>query len=83
MAINKEYGDQWPFTLPEGELWCEGHNRVLFKADGVVYAVNGATRTHADLRGWKDSDLIRRYLANGGRLTRDAVIARGLSMCVE
>jgi len=83
MVTDKEYGENWPFTLPEGELWCDGRNKVLFKAEGVVYAVNGIARTQAHHHGWEDSDLIRRYLGDGGRLGRDALISRGLSMCAK
>lgn len=38
-----EYGEAWPFTVPEGQLRCEGGGlqAVVFRANGIDYAVNG------------------------------------------
>ena len=36
-----DYGDAWPFTVPQGELRCIQGDRVVFTAGDISYAVNG------------------------------------------
>lgn len=38
------YGDQWPFTVKEGKLYCVSYKNVLFEAGGKIYALNGTAR---------------------------------------
>lgn len=46
----EEYGDEWPFTVPSGTLYCyedllEGRQYVTFgTGDGIEYGVNGSAR---------------------------------------
>ena len=39
-----EMGDDWPFTVENGELRCD-RDRVTFHTDGKMYALNGAAKT--------------------------------------
>lgn len=36
----QEFGAEWPFTVPQGELRCS-RSAVTFKTGGITYAVNG------------------------------------------
>lgn len=36
-----EFGAEWPLTVSEGILRCEGAGAVTFEAQDTVYAVNG------------------------------------------
>jgi hypothetical protein len=37
-----DFGEKWPFTVPEGVLRCSSLSSVTFTANGVIYAVNGS-----------------------------------------
>ena len=51
--IQKNQFKKWPFTVGEGLLKCEGGN-VTFKANGVLYGVNGSGATYAKSHGGRD-----------------------------
>lgn len=48
------FGDQWPFTVPQGELECLPPALVTFKVNGITYAVNSL----ASSRGYQNIDRI-------------------------
>ena len=55
IAVSKEgYKGDWPFSVDRGELSCLDGVAVVFKANGVMYAVNGM----ASSRGYKDIEPI-------------------------
>ena len=78
----QEYGDEWPFTVERGELWCVSPGRnVLFVADGVNYAVNDrarASKRWVDIEGriWREDPKIP-----GTRVSLSNLIQRGLTFC--
>jgi hypothetical protein len=44
-TISKDtFSGEWPFTVDEGVLNCEGAGAVTFTANGTTYAVNGTAR---------------------------------------
>lgn len=72
-----EYSREWPFTVDEGVLRCEGSS-VIFRAEGTDYAVNGTARS--EYPGiepiWKkDPDV------PGTRINIGDVLDRGLELC--
>lgn len=48
-----QFGDDWPFSVPEGMLECDG-STVTFIANKKIYAVNGL----ADAAGYEDIEEI-------------------------
>lgn len=43
-----EFGDEWPFSVPDGTLRCEGSGgsgAVTFEAQGRLYGVNGTAKS--------------------------------------
>lgn len=55
-VTEKEYGEEWPFTVSEGLLKCSDKG-VTFVSGGVVYAVNGTATSH----GFADIEPIWKY----------------------
>lgn len=78
-----EYGDRWPFTVPEGTVRCSGTagaGAVTFEAGGRTYAVNGTARTQ---KTFPDIDPIWRDSPNGLglKVSIGPIIDKGLSLC--
>ena len=75
---DKEFGEEWPFTVSAGMLVCDGPG-VIFVVDGKSYALNGA----AMMRGYLASDPILLQDPNNrfGRKSTEAVLEKGLKMC--
>ncbi len=75
-----EYGDQWPFTVSEGQLLCNAPNYVYFKANGQEYAINGAAKQIGAFRPteeiWRDNPEIP-----GTKINIGPIISRGLELC--
>lgn len=45
VVFNKsQYGNKWPFSVDQIEVFCEGASDVYFTANGTTYALNGAAR---------------------------------------
>jgi hypothetical protein len=70
-----EYGQRWPFRVPEGRLRCEGAGAVIFTVHGKDYAVNGmAASRYAPIQGlWKST--------NDPNIDAGVIISRGLTLC--
>ena len=50
-----DFGDQWPFTVDEGVLRCEG-GAVVFTSGGTTYAVNGTALARMKVQPtWRES----------------------------
>lgn len=81
-VTRQEYGDDWPFTVERGELWCISPGRnVVFVANDVVYAVNDqarAAKRWVDIEGriWRENTKIP-----GARVSVSNLIQRGLTFC--
>jgi hypothetical protein len=83
----KEYGDEWPFTVSKGELECFHPGIVTFKTNHQTYAVNGL----ASSRGYKEIDEIWKNAPDQEELQMDdefivkvsiaAITVKGLELC--
>ncbi len=84
-AAAKDYGADWPFTVSEGTLRCDGPGWVTFESAGVTYAINGLASGHADQEGWVDSDQIwasdDEDLGLGLKKNMGPIIDDGLALC--
>jgi hypothetical protein len=81
-----EFGDAWPFTVPDGVLSCVSDGKrtaVVFEAGGQRYAVNGTARGHdtaarlklADLAAiWRDDPAIPGAKVNVGPILERAAV---------
>lgn len=42
----EEYGEKWPFSVNEIEVFCNGYKEIYCKAhNGKVYALNGSAKS--------------------------------------
>ena len=80
-----EYGQDWPFTVPEGRLSCvwfsERRQIVTFiTPDGTEYALNGHARSSGFFRSVEP---IHKPDPNSPRLFKslNPVIGNGLKLC--
>lgn len=75
-----EFGDAWPFTVPEGILSCRGSSEVVFTAKGMSFALNGfakGAKQYADLRPiWAPHPSL-----SGAQRDIGPIIDRGLTLC--
>lgn len=83
-----DFGDKWPFTTDEVEVFCDGYNGIYIKSEGEVYALNGRARGNltkgsslVDARDyeeiWRDNPAIE-----GTKVpVPSEIIEQGLSMC--
>lgn len=80
MMSKGELGKDWPLTVEEGIVRCEGASEVYFTAEGRTYAVNGMAMTVSDLPEidaiWADNPDIKGLKINIG-----PIIDRGLELC--
>jgi len=81
---NKMYGENWPFTVASGVLECRNHNEVIFKANGITYAINGKARSkrargeYEDFKSiWRDDPKIPGAKIPVGH----DIIQKGLQLC--
>lgn len=74
-----EFGDAWPFTVPEGALRCQTDRQrkyvTLDTGDGIWYGLNGSAKDF----GFPDSASILKPGIVGNNL--QPFIARGLTLC--
>lgn len=47
-----DFGEKWPFTIPEGIVKCTEYGGIVFEANGKVYALNGTAQMHSDEYGY-------------------------------
>jgi hypothetical protein len=85
LITKAEYGNDWPYTVDSGLLYCDppGGNVVL-KSGGKVYALNGRAMGNAKGKGYLNArDSITFRDKNGYFTVGDVgkIISRGLSMC--
>ncbi len=84
-AAAKDYGADWPFTVSEGTLRCDGPGWVTFESDGVTYAINGLASGHADEEGWAEPDEIWAndddVMGLGFKKSMGPIIEDGLALC--
>ena len=86
LIMQQQYGDKWPFTVPEGKLECLPPGIITFRVDNKTYAVNNL----ASSRGYKDIDPIWRehpQMTNSQNVPLTTkvdmlpLINRGLELC--
>jgi hypothetical protein len=82
-----EYGDKWPYTIPEGTLNCEvrmvsGYKKqdITISYNGKVYAINGSARSsrkYSPLEEiWKEGPRFP-----GSKIPDPGIIQKGLALC--
>lgn len=87
-----EYGDRWPYTIPEGTLRCLDHRSIVLMHKGVPYALNGKATTKARVHvsggqltppKYKELMLIWRDRPDypGAKMPDPGIIDRGLALC--
>jgi hypothetical protein len=86
-ASRTEYGDKWPYTIPEGTLNCEirmagGYKKqdVTISYNGKTYAINGSARSSGKYRPleeiWRDDPRFA-----GSKIPDPGIIQKGLALC--
>ncbi len=84
-VTQSEYGDRWPFTVPEGTIDCVSRADVVLKVGEDVYAINGTARGKAKAGGpYKDLAEIWRNQPAGaeGKIAMpDDLVQKGLKIC--
>lgn len=75
-----EYGEKWPFTVPEGDIECVDRVAMVFVAGGKRYALNGMAKSRADsIRPiWRDLEPGSPMKVNLG-----PILERGLDACPD
>lgn len=80
LITRADFGADWPLTVDEGVLTCEGAGAVYFTGEGTRYAVNGLARTQKDAPDidpiWADDPSVEGLKKDIGPL-----IDRGLELC--
>ena len=75
-----DLGSDWPLTVDEGVVSCEGAGEVYFTAGGTTYAVNGLALRNDDVPEvdaiWADDPDVKGLKVNIG-----PIIDRGLQLC--
>jgi hypothetical protein len=76
---DKDYGEDWPFTVPAGTLACAGKG-VIFVVGDKAYALNGA----AKLKGYLAIDPVLLQDPNDRleKKSTEAILEKGLKMCL-
>ena len=41
-----DYGEQWPLTVPQAELFCKGYYSIFVKVGDIRYGVNGTGKNY-------------------------------------
>jgi len=84
---SQEYGDKWPYTIPEGVLECQTRivvgyvkNDVTIRYNGRIYAINGSARGNHNFAPleqiWRDNPE-----HPGSKIPDPGIIKRGLQLC--
>ncbi|MEP0755593.1 YebY family protein [Trichocoleus sp. Lan] len=80
-----EYGERWPFTVPEGIIDCVSRADVVLRVGEDVYAINGTARGKAKPGGeYKDlAQIWRDQTADvGGKVgIPGELMEKGLKIC--
>ncbi|MEN8216563.1 MAG: DUF2511 domain-containing protein, partial [Pseudomonadota bacterium] len=79
----QEYGDQWPFTVPKGELECLPPGMVTFHVNDKTYALNDLAL--ASSPEYKDIEEILRDVHDKVQLEKDVefITIKGLELCTQ
>lgn len=86
LVTQAQYGDKWPFTVPEGKLECLPPGILTFRVNNQTYAVNNL----ASSRGYKDITPIWREIPQTAKIQSVSIttkvdmlplINRGLELC--
>ena len=73
-----DFSSEWPLTVDEGVLRCEGSSVVFRTPEGDDYAVNGTARAeYPDIEPiWKSDPAVP-----GTRINIGDLLDRGLELC--
>ena len=86
MVKEEDYGDRWPLTVPEVELFCKGPYAVYVKLGDNRYGVNGIGSTYVENNYSSTSrDIEDIWRPNpqipGSRINIGPLIDDGLKLC--
>lgn len=87
IVSNDEYGERWPYTIPNGQILCRERyagdflkKDVTITHDGNTYALNGSARGNSEYlpleRIWRDNPK-----SPGSKIDEKEIIQRGLDLC--
>ncbi|HEX2296249.1 MAG TPA: DUF2511 domain-containing protein [Actinomycetota bacterium] len=80
LMTRADYGKDWPLTVDEGIVSCEGAGEVYFEAEGTTYAVNGLA-----LGRYRGPQIDRIWAADpeikGLKIDIGPIIDTGLELC--
>ena len=76
----KDFGQEWPLTVPNGYVECKRGYMALFRFRNTTYALNGSARSYAKRYGeyeeidsiWKDNPEIKGTKMDIGVLINEA-----------
>ncbi|MCK5716495.1 MAG: hypothetical protein KAH77_03320 [Thiomargarita sp.] len=74
-----EYGTQWPFIIPQGELQCQSPGIITFKVNDIIYAVDELAQAleYKDINEiWKQQDTV-------DLMTKADISHKGLILCTK
>jgi hypothetical protein len=79
-----EYGDKWPFTVVEGELYCDTNAVVMVTANGT-YSINGKAMSRYEGRFPTFRSIAKPYSGINDPQAKMSpprdLIRRGLKLC--
>jgi hypothetical protein len=89
LITHREYGTQWPFTVPKGILECSPPGIITFRTDDKTYAVNDLASSRGYPRIddiWRDDAEKKAAPANSeehflAKVDLSPIINKGLELC--
>lgn len=80
-----DFEGEWPFSVEEIEVYCEGYKEIYCKAsNGKIYPLNGSAKS-ASRDNYKISDIQEIWLDNpeyeGLKISYSTFIEKGLKLC--
>ena len=92
MITSKDFGSQWPFTVPEVNVVCAPTAAIFVTAGGKAYPLNGQAERHLDLYKdgqpgklndiWKVEPDVSK-LSPDARIPLDAVTRKAIEACTK
>lgn len=47
-----DYGEEWPFSVDQIEVFCAGYHEIYFKTSGKIYTLNGSSKSASKDSPW-------------------------------
>ena len=82
LMTQEQLGREWPLTVDQGIVRCEGAGEVYFETGGTAYLVNGTAQGASDGPEidpiWADDTSVQGFKA---KINVGPIIDRGLELC--